>query len=152
MLLALMLALQVTTTPVDHYELGMFRAGNVTTPFSLTQYPLDRVSCGHLKSEEAIDGTPNPTMLAFDDPADPSKECRADVRTAVISLPLGTGYKAALRAVAADGQVSAWDFIAFTFRRAPRGQPCPGGLPGVLITGEADLNGSVVSMAICVQH
>lgn len=148
-----LLALQVAATPpTDHYELGMFRSGQLTTPYSLTQYPLDRVSCGHIKSEEAPDGVPNPTVLTFIDPADDTKECRLDVRTAVISLPLGTGYKAALRSVASDGTVSTWGYIPFTFRRAPRGLPCLGGLPGVLIQGEADLNGNVVTMAICVQH
>lgn len=152
--LALVLLLLQGSPPVpvtDHYELGMFRTGDVT-PFSLTQYPLDRVSCGHLKSEPAADGSPNPRTMSFDDPADAAKECRLDVTTPVLSLPLGIGYRAALRAVTSGGVLSAWDYTTVTFRRAPRGQPCPGGLPGVLIQGEADLNGSVVSMAICVQH
>lgn len=152
MLLALVLFLQVTTSPTDHYELGMFRAGNLVTPFSLTQYPLDRVSCGHLKTEDPVDGIPNPAMMSFVDPADATKECRADIRTPVISLPLGAGYKGGIRSVDAQGNTSVWNFTPFTFRRAPRGQPCPGGMPGVLIVGEADLNGAVVSLSICVQR
>lgn len=152
LLLSLLLTFALQIAPVDHYELGMFRAGNVTTAYSLTQYPMERVSCGHLKTEPSPDGVPNPIAMSFDDPADATKECRIDVRTAVLSLPLGTGYKAALRYVRADGVMSSWDFIPNTFRRAPRGQPCPGGMPGVLISGEADLNGSVVTMSLCVQH
>lgn len=149
------LAAQVLPVPADHYELGIFRAAvSMTTPFTTTVYPPALVSCGRLPSERAPDGTPNPRGFAWTDPADATKECRIEASTPVIELPLGVGYRVAVRAIGADGTPSAWTFAPESFRRAPRGLPCTGanGLPGVLFVGENDLAGKPVRLTICVQQ
>lgn len=150
-----------TTTPApSYYEFAIFRpAVSMTTPFTVTRINLEIVSCGRFISERAPDGSPNPTTLVWDDPNDPTKECRVAAPTAILSLPLGTGYRAALRAVVLVDDIltgtkvplySAWAFDDTTFRRAPRGMPCPNGQPGTLFTTEADVNGKPVQLSACI--
>lgn len=160
MLFALLFALQVTgiPPPPDHYEVGVFRpAVSTTTPFTVTRLTSDLVKCGYPfgPDDPAADNIPNPTTLIWDDPASgtpATKFCKVTVPTIVLSLPLGTNYRAGLRAVAADGTMSTWAMSLNTFRRAPRGTPCPDGTPGVMVTGEADLNGNPVRISLCVNH
>lgn len=155
MLWMLLLWLQVTVLPgnVNHVELGIFRPTiSMETPFTTTQYPASLITCGHLKTEDPVDGVPNPTLMTWDDPSDVTKECRAGITTPVLSLPLGVGYRAAIRYIYNDGSSGAWSFAPYTFRRAPRGQPCANNTPGVLIVGEADINGNPVRISLCVQQ
>lgn len=154
-LASVLLILQIVTPPVTvtKYELGIFASGVSPTtgsPFQITVYPLALVSCGHLVSETAVDNVPNPEVFVFDDPNAAGKECRINVRTVVASLPLGTGYHAALRSVQSDDQRSSWTLIPYTFRRAPRGFPCAMGT-GVESNVEADINGKPVRLTICIQ-
>lgn len=142
------------TVPTDHYELGMFRSTDAqtptATPFSTTVITPAMISCGHRRSDDPVDGIPNPSEFAWFDPADVTKECRVAAPTAVLSLPLGVGYRPGLRAVATDGTRSAWTFALTTFRRAPRGLPCAGGT-GVELSVSVDINGKPVIATLCLQ-
>lgn len=158
-LLLLAAALTYAQTPpilppaAAYYEQGIFRAAvSLTTPFSVTRLTPELLSCGRLPTEPAPDNAPNPTMMAWTDPADTSKECRVTIGPSVIALPIGVNYRVAVRAVSADGSASAWSFAPQTFRRAPRGLPCPNGLPGVLFQGENDIDGKPVHLTICVSQ
>jgi hypothetical protein len=142
--------------PASYYEIGIFRtAVSLATPFTTTRILPEMLTCGRLKREEAPDNTPNPTTFAWSDPNDLTKDCVVEAPTVAIALPIGVQYKAAVRAVSDVGGVlnpSAWSFQQFTFRRAPRGRPCPNGEPGVLVRGEADLNGKPVQISLCVNQ
>lgn len=150
------LGAQAMPPPADHYEVGVFRAtdpiGPDATPFSRTIVTAEMVSCGHRLSDDPPDNVPNPTVLSWTDPADSSKECRVSAPTIVLSLPLGVGYRAAVRAVLPDGTGSVWSFKSNTFRRAPRGLPCPNGQPGIMVSGESDLNGKPVQVQLCINQ
>lgn len=136
-----------------YYELGVFRpAVSLTTPFTTTRVTLAMLSCGRLPREEAPDNAPNPTGFQWMDPNDATKVCLIDAPTVALSLPLAVGYRAAVRAVAENGSASGWVFAPTTFRRAPRGLPCPNGQPGVLFTGENDIDGKPVRLTICVSQ
>lgn len=149
---------QAAPPPADHYEVGIFRpAASMTTPFTVTVITNNLVKCGYPfgPDDPPPDNIPNPTTLIWDDPASgtpATKFCKVSIPAVVLSLPLGVDYRAALRAVAADGTPSAWGFSLNSFRRAPRGLPCPNGQPGVLVSGEADLNGAPVQISICVNR
>lgn len=154
-IVAMAALLRALSPPIAYYELGVFRpAVSTTVPFSLTRYTPDHVSCGHipLAGDPTPDNVPNPALLQFEDPTDPIRDCTADIRSVVLGLPLGADYTLGLRAIGSDGKFSPWGMATPSFRRAPRGQPCPGGQPGVLIQGEADLNGQPVRMTLCVNH
>lgn len=138
-------------TVIDHWEVGIFRPlVSLITPFSVTSYPLTLVSCGHLKQEEAPENAPNPVSFSWDDPADPALSCIIDTKTLVASLPLGVGYKAGARACNAANVCSPWSLLSRTFRRAPRGIPCPTG--GTQSTVDVDIDGQPVHVTICVQR
>lgn len=142
---------------VDHYEVAVFReppvATQASTPFSRTVVNTAIVKCGYGRGPDPLEqNVPNPTTLVFDDPGDATKDCRVTVPSIALSLPLGVNYRAAMRAVNAAGVSSDWGFARNTFRRAPRGLPCPNGQPGILVQGEADLNGKPVQIAICVNQ
>jgi hypothetical protein len=144
---------QVLPTPAHHYELGIFRpAVSTVTPFSTAVLTPELVSCGHRPSDDPPDGTPNPTVFEWTDPADATMACRISAATAVLSLPIDVNYRGAVRAIGADGTPSAWVLSKNTFRRAPRGLPCPNGQPGVQVSGEADLNGKPVQISLCVNQ
>lgn len=151
-------------TPADHWELGIFHAGvdpAAGAPFSVTVYPSALVTCGlpiafraDVAYANAVEGpadnVPNPRLLAFSDPNDALRECRADVTSAVLALPLGVGYRGAMRAVSTTGSKSAWSTPSNTFRRAPRGLPCANGT-GVEMNVNADVNGKATNVTLCLQ-
>lgn len=149
---------QAAPIPTDHYEVAVFRpAVSMTTPFSVTRLTNNLVKCGYPfgPDDPPSDNIANPTTLIWDDPASgtpATKYCKATVPTMVLALPLGFDYRGALRSVAADGTTSAWAFSVNTFSRAPRGLPCPNGQPGILVSGEADLNGQPIQLTICVNR
>jgi hypothetical protein len=145
--------------PADHYEVGVFQepplATQASTPFSRTVITNNLVKCGYPfgPDDPPPDDIANPTVLLWDDPASgtpATKFCKVSAPTIVLSLPLGVNYRAGIRAVAADGTVSAWGFSLNLFRRASRGFPCPNG-PGVQFIGENDIDGKPVRVTICVQ-
>lgn len=139
--------------PAHHYELAVFRfAVSQTIPFSITVLTPELVSCGHRPSDDPIDGVPNPTVFEWEDPSDSTKACRVTATSVVLSLPLGTNYRGGVRAVSALGVATEWVLSTNTFRRAPRGLSCPNGQPGVLVNGEADLNGKPVQISLCVNQ
>lgn len=142
---------------IARYEVGVFARGTSETPLSLTQYPLDLVSCNRLPTEDAPDGVANPAILAWEDPGNPSRMCRVNGATMFLSMPIDYGYRVAVRAIGypniitgTPAQVSDWAFWPKTWRRAPRGFPCPNGQPGVLFVGENDIDGKPVRLSICV--
>lgn len=154
-------ALPTGIPKATRYELGIWRSPAdpaTTPPWQLTQFPVPTLSCGRLPMEDAPDNVPNPTRASFQDVDDPTKVCVIDVSPVIIGLPLGVGYRFALRAVAPNtldptlDVKSEWAIWPKTFRRAPRGLPCPNGLPGVLFTGENDIDGKPVHLTICVSQ
>lgn len=145
-----LLLLQLVTVPADFYELGLFRGSDLITPISVTAIAKGRFTCGLLPREPVAANAPNPLWIDWEDPANPKLVCRASMLAAVLALPVGTNYRAAIRSVAAKVAPSPWEFEPNVFRRASRGQPCPNNQPGVWVTAEADLNGKPVTLSVCI--
>lgn len=148
--------------PIAAYEVGVWRAADDITkpPFVLTQLSPQFFTCGRTAvvfSDESASGIPNPETLIWDDDSQPGKYCSAKISSIVFPLPIATNYKLALRAVGVDGLTSSWMFphgadgAIVTWRRAPRGIPCPNGQPGVLVTERADINGKDTLVQLCIQ-
>lgn len=150
------LSAQTLPPPADYYEVGVFRStdtiGPTATPFTTTRLTVEMLSCNHRKSDDPANNVPNPTTFLWDDPDHPGMECRVLAPGVALSLPLGVSYRAAVRAVTVGGAFGSWSYTANTFRRAPRGLPCPAGQPGVMVSGEADLNGRPVQVQLCVNQ
>lgn len=136
----------------DAYEVGVWAVG-AAAPFQVTRFTLPYVTCDRALSDPAVDNTPNPVRVEFDDPDHLGRVCTINTTPLVTTLPLGVDYRIGVRAVTLEpADRSEWEMATNTFRRAPRGQPCGPDGTGVEITGAADLNGRAIRVTFCVQE
>lgn len=67
---------------------------NLSVAMSTRSYT---ATCGVAPKLSEVVPIVNPVEGAYDDPADATKDCRIDISQQVSALPVGTGYKAALK-------------------------------------------------------
>lgn len=127
----LILAFLLTASRVNaqqlSYEAGYFAPGvNASTgqPIQVVQLT---VTCNQSFSIPAGSPKPtNPIKVEWDDPAVPTKACRAtlDTSTALASSPAGLDYQFGLRSADSIGTKSSWVVLPFDWRKpvlAPTG-------------------------------
>lgn len=103
--------------PLVSRDVGFFLSGvdpaTGGVPFQVNNYTVAQTTCG--LTPKMTPGTTlvvNPTFIRFDDPANPTgADCQVSLTSALQSIPLGTGYRAALRSRGAT-QVSAWSALS----------------------------------------
>ena len=119
--------------PVVSWDVATFAAGtdpaNGGQPMAgtLRNYPVTAVTCGLAKVGAT---TENPTEVRLDDPADTTKQCAIFAYVQVFdALPLGNGYRAAVKARGATSE-AAW-VLSGPFARVGSGPVLPA--TGVLV-------------------
>jgi hypothetical protein len=117
---------QQTQIPVS-YTVAIYAPSatnpNTSTPISTAVYLVGQVPCGQVKLGEVLPLV-NVNEARFDDPADPTKDCVANIAAQANALPEATGYRAALRA---NGTTQVGLYGAFTspFERRYGAPPPP---------------------------
>ena len=115
-----------TPEAIVSYDVGYFSAGIDPAlggaPIQAPNiYPASTAVCGLVpKTPAPVTSVTNPTRLLWDDPANTAADCRLTISSPalLISIPTGTGYRAALRARGATS-VGDWSLLSNPFDVAP---------------------------------
>lgn len=113
------------------YTLAVFAAvsadPNTSTPVAPpVDYNANQVQCG-LPRQTVPPSVVNPSQALFEDPNDTTKDCQVNAGAQLNAIPLGNGYKAALKANGATVS-SAYSSFSNSFNRALTPPPVPAGV------------------------
>lgn len=108
------------------YEAGYFAPGVSPASGQPLQVVQLTVTCNQTFTVVVGGRVTNPVRVEWDDPAAPTKACRAalDPTTVLASSPVGLDYQFGLRAIDSIGTRSPWVTLPFDWRRpvqAPTG-------------------------------